>query len=274
MPTKKRKFLFPFCTLVFGIVGGVLRAFDLTYCYDNVSGMYTNGALTYVLLALTAVFTILAVGMIIIKRPLWGDYTIVYRCGAPGAMLVTLCGVVLVLAGLTKIYGYFSGRMLISLFFGILTSLSGVSFVALAVARKRGELPYMTGFAAPVTVFWVCFMLISVFLEHPVEPMKMLFFYDLLAICFATMAVFCSGAQMYGRDYAGVSLFSSLMAAYFLVVSAVGRVGTFVITGSDAFVSPVGFRLAVYLALACFCLANVAALMKAQRPNVAIPDEI
>lgn len=244
-----------------GAAGGVLRGFELTACYDDATGLYTSGPVTYVLLGFSAVVTLLCLLLALVKRKGDRPYTALYRCGVPGAMLCMLSGVVMVVAGFVRIVSFFSDGKYSSLLFGILTVLCGVAFIAISAARKQGKIPDMTGFGAVVTVFWGCFMLVMVFMEHPVEPAELLYAYDLLAMCCALLSVYSAAGQIFERDRTRVALFSSLAAVFLLTVSGFGRVMTFFYTGSAHFVTQVGFRLIVYAALLLYCMSNAASLL-------------
>lgn len=256
-----------------GVLGGVLRGFELTTCYDDTTGLYTAGPVTYVLLGFSAVVVVLCLLLALVKRKGDQPFTALYRCGVPGTMLCMLAGVVMTAAGFLHTVSFFSSGKYSSLLFGILTVLCGVSLIALAAARKQGKLPDMTGFGAVVTVFWACFMLVLVFMEHPVEPVELLYAYDLLAMCCALLSVYGAAGQIFERDRARIALFSSLGAVFLLTVSNFGRVMTFFTTGSAHFVTQVGFRLAVYAALLLYCMSNAASLLLHMHEN-AQKDEL
>ncbi len=167
----------------------------------------------------------------------------------------------MVAAGFMQVVSFFADGKYSSFFLGILTVLCGVSLIALSAARKQGNMPELTGLGAVVTVFWACFMLILVFMEHPVEPVELLYLYDLLAMCCALLAIYAATAQIFDRDRARIALFSSLSAVFLLTVSGFGRVMTFFYSGSLHFITQVDFRLVVYASLLLYCASNAASLL-------------
>lgn len=256
------KKVLPLVFVVFaGIVGGILRGMELTLCYDDTTGLYTSGPVTYFLLGLSTVIAVLCLLLALMKNRDRRPYTVLYRCGVPGTMLCMLAGVVMAAAGLMRAADFFNGGVYSSLLFGILTILCGVSLIALSAARKQGKIPMMTGFGAVVTVFWGCFMLVLVFMEHPVEPVELLYAYDLLAMCCALLSIYGAAGQIFGRDRMRIALFSSLCAVFLLLVSGFGRFMTFIYTGSTYYMTQVDFRMVVYAALLFYCMSNAASLL-------------
>lgn len=256
------KEILPAVFVVFaGIAGGVLRGMELTGCYDDGTGLYTVGPVTYVLVGMSVLVIAFCLFVALWKGPDRRGYLEIYRCGVPGAMLCMLSGVVMLAAGLMRTISFQTDGKYSSLLFGVLTLLCGVSLIALAAARKQGKLPDMTGLGAVVTVFWGCFMLVQVFMEHPVEPVVLLYAYDLLAMCFSLLSIYSAAGQMFGRTHVRVALFSSLGAVFLLLVSGLGRLMTFYITGSTHFIMQADFRLIVYAALCLYCLSNAASVL-------------
>ena len=244
-----------------GTAGGVLRGMELTGCYDDVTGLYTSGPVTYVLLGFSAVIVLLCLLLALLKRSDARPYTELYACGVPGAMLCMLSGLVMLAAGVMRVPVFVQEGKYSNLLFGILTILCGISLIALAAARKQHRMPEMTGFGAVVTVFWGCFMLVLVFMEHPVEPVELLYLYDLLAMCFALLSIYGAAGQIFSRSCMRLTLFSSLSAVFLLLVSGFGRFMTFLVTGSTHYITQVAFRMVVYLALLLYCLSNAASLL-------------
>lgn len=244
-----------------GAAGGILRGIELTRCYDDTTGLYASGPVTYVLLGFSAVIAALCLLFALVKKPDKRPYTALYRCGVPGAMLCMLSGVIMAAAGLMRVARFFDDGRYSGLLFGILTVLCGVSLVALSAARKQGRMPDMTGFGAVVTVFWGCFMLVLVFMEHPVEPVELLYAYDLLAMCLALLSIYGAAGQFFDRSRMRITLFSSLGAVFLLLVSGFGRFMTFVYSGSTHFIAQVDFRLVVYAALLLYCMSNASSLL-------------
>lgn len=244
-----------------GVAGGIFRGIELTECYDDITGLYTAGPVTYVLLCFSAVVAVLCLLLALLKKKITAPYPVIYHCGVPGAMFCMLAGVIMIVAGFMRLISFFSDGRYASLFFGILTVLCGVSFIALSAARKRGSMPEMTGLGAVVTVFWACFMLIFVFMEHPVEPVELLYLYDLLAMCCALLSIYAVVAQLFDRDRMRIALFSSLGAVFFLTVSGLGRLMTFFYSGSFHFITQVDFRLVVYASLLLYCVSNATSLL-------------
>ncbi len=257
-----------------GAAGGILRGMELTVCYDDKTGLYIATPVTWTLLGLSAAAAVFFLILSLMKKAGNGDYVTCYRCGMPGALLGMLSELLMTAAGFLRIVSFFSSGKYSALFLGILTALCGVSIIALTIARRRGELPYMTGFGAVVTVFWGCFMLIQVFMEHPVEPVILLFAYDLLAMCFVLLSLYGSTAQIFGKNRVRVTLFSSLAAVYLLLVSGFGRLVTFLMTGSLYYVLQVPFRMMVYAALLPYCMQNAASLLLHMDESVpqAVPE--
>ena len=244
----------------------------MTAYYDDTTGLYTAGPVTYVLLGFSAVVIVLCLLLALVKRKGDQPFTALYRCGVPGAMLCMLAGVVMTAAGFLHTVSFFSSGKYSSLLFGILTVLCGVSLIAFAAARKQGKLPDMTGFGAVVTVFWACFMLVLVLWSIQSSRSSCC----MRMICWPC-AVRCLGLWRGGTDFrprprADSAVFVARRRLS-LTVSSFGRVMTFFTTGSAHFVTQVGFRLAVYAALLLYCMSNAASLLLHMHEN-AQKDEL
>ena len=62
------KKVLPLVFVVFaGIVGGILRGMELTLCYDDTTGLYTSGPVTYFLLGLSTVIAVLCLLLALMK---------------------------------------------------------------------------------------------------------------------------------------------------------------------------------------------------------------
>ncbi len=231
----------------------------MTAYYDDTTGLYTAGPVTYILLGFSAVVIVLCLLLALCKTERGST---IY-----GALPLRRAGRDALYArrrshGGGGIYAgtvsFFADGKYSSLLFG--DPDGALRRFADCACRRRGNRENcrnMTGLGAVVTVFWACFMLVLVFMEHPVEPVELLYAYDLLAMCCALLSIYGATGQIFDRDRARIALFSSLGAVFLLTVSGFGRVMTFFITGSAHFITQVDFRLVVY---ACAC-----ALLRVER---------
>ena len=261
MKTGFRKILPLALVLIAGAAGGFMRGRELVTCYDDVSGLYAPSSLTYLLIALSVVVSAVCLITAMAKPRDDRDFTPLYHCGPVGAVLGMAAGAFTALAGCIRLISFFESMQYSALPIGLLTVLAGISLIALTVARYRDNLSYMTGFGAVLTVFWGCLILVLVFLEHPVEPIILLFAYDLLAMCLVLLVLYGSTGRIFGKNHTRMTLAASLTAIYFLLVSGLGRFATFFDTGSFYYVRQVGFRLMIYAAMLPYCMSVALSLL-------------
>ncbi|MBE6936113.1 MAG: hypothetical protein E7458_06365 [Ruminococcaceae bacterium] len=244
-----------------GAAGGALRGYELTAYYNDATGLYDAGPVTYALLGFSAVMVLFCVCFAFVKKGAHLSYGQLYRCGTAGTMLTLLSGVILLAAGIFRAYTFLFSRSMASLLFGVLTILCGVTLCALSIARKNRTMPELTGLGAVALIYWAAFMLVQVFMEHPVEPEEFVYVYDLLGMCFALLAVYAATAQIFGKERTRLSLLSALAAIFLLIVSAFGRVMTFAFSGSLYYIFQSAFRILVSAALVCYLTANAASVL-------------
>ena len=261
MKTDLKKTLPLALAILAGAAGGFMRGKELSVCYNDTTGLYTAAPITWALLILSAVVCVAGLALALTIPRNGRAFSTLYRCGTAGALLGVLSGGLIVVAGLVRIAFFFGTLWLSAFFIGLLTVIAGISVIALTAARRRGNMPYMTAFGAVVVVFWASFMMIQVFMEHPVEPALLLFAYDLLAMCFALLAIYGVTAQIFARDRAQITLFAALGAVYFLLVSGFGRLVAFLYTGNLSYLTQVSFRLMIYAALLPYCISMAGSLL-------------
>ena len=150
---------------------------------------------------------------------------------------------------------------LFGVLYSILTFAAAGSLFAVARARRRGRAGEMIPFLALVPVFWACFLLITTFTEHPVEPVIPIFAYDLLASCFILLALYLQAASMFGKKALATARFASLGGMYFISVVCLGRAFA-VIAGKTYYLRDAPFRMTVFGAIFLYLLAETWGLFK------------
>ena len=249
--------------LAAGLFGGVLRGHELVVCYDDVSGLYTADYASYVLPALCALAFVL---FLICAFSVEGKQKVPYFTRfslSRGAMAVQVIAGFLVLAGgAVLLRSFLREASIYDLLLGAYTILAGVCLIRLASLRSK-ESPLLSAKAPGIVVlFWICFVLLYTFMEHPVEPILQVFAYDLLAICAAALTLYCHTGRIFEKYRDRLGVFAALLAVMLLTTAAFGRVCAFVLSGSLSYLTRVAFRFPVMLALILMCAQDAASYLR------------
>ena len=99
-------------------------------------------------------------------------------------------------------------------------------------------------------------------MEHPVEPVIRNFVYDILAACAIVFALFWYVAPLFRKADRGKSLFFSLAGVYLVLLTAVGRVTAFLLSGEQRNLTDAPFRMLLFICVGVLMLQNAATLLR------------
>jgi len=257
------KILWLFLALVAGFFGGVLRGHELSVCYDAVTGLYAHDYSSVLLPAICAVCAAIFLGCAFTAKYSKIPYETRFSLSKSGAMLSVLAGIVIAVSGVINLLAAISVEFSIYKFLlGVFSFAAGFCAIRLSAVRKAAQPNENTKMYLVVMVFWAAFVLISTFMEHPVEPVLQVFAYDLLSGCAAALAMYCQAAQAFGKKRTRLGLFSSLLAVTLLTVTVFGRVCAVILSGDVWYVLEVLFRLTAMLGLLILCAQGAAAYLR------------
>ena len=102
-------------------------------------------------------------------------------------------------------------------------------------------------------------------MEHPVEPVIRNFVYDILASCAIVFALFWFIAPLFREAGRGRSLFFSLSGVYLVLLTGVGRIVAFLLSGESRNLTDAPYRMLLFGCAGVLLLQNAAALLRAEK---------
>ena len=261
--------------LILGVIGGIIRGMELLKAIDTYTGIYDFGGLGFLLPLLTVIAVCFAV---ISSRKLKKDNDRAYVdimkvnskpvaiIGVIGALIIAAAGVISFISTVTDAYFWSlvknmaegtvsvkavlkSGEItdvITSALYAVLMVFAGVSIIATTMKRVNGKLCDHAEILLSIPMYWACFLFLFTFVEHPVEPVRQIFVYDLLASCALLIAVYKYSAIAYGRKCVFSASASSLCAMYLMTTVALGRLIHIVSTGSTYYLYDAPLRMVCF----------------------------
>lgn len=259
----KKKGVFWLILVVFlGICAGVLRGIEVSAHFDWNTALYEPFATAWVLPVYAALSAALIGAVSLAGKGRLTDFCASYPIGGKnGLFLAALASLGLCAAGLWKLFEAMTALRAANIVFGLLTVLAGAVLLALAKARLDGKVPDYTRFISSLSVFWGCFLLVITYMEHPVEPVIRVFAYDILASSFIVLALFYMVAPLFRTPRRSAALFFTLGAVYLILLTIVGRVVAFAMSGDLRNLVDAPFRMIVFACMGVLLLQNAAGLL-------------
>lgn len=207
--------------LFFGLCGAMLRAVELAYSFDPLSGLHTTQlAVTPALVALCAIVSLLFLVFAWFIQP---DQATV---STPRPVFYAASGLAaLVLFGLAayQIAGCVTNFVLTTFIHALLTLYCAVSLLALGKTglAQRPSSAY-TVFAV-VPVFWACFTLILVYRERIADPILLDYIYLIVAFIFILLFLYALTGYVYGKNKFRLAAVTGPLALFFLTINVVAQ---------------------------------------------------
>lgn len=222
----RKSFLLSLTALVFGIAGGVLRAFELRFGFEPDTGLPILGnGWTTALLILCAAAAVL-IGALCFTRvkaaraEAGAQYVSVSSAAHSGARVAA--SLLIAVSGVLGILSWLDTPKATNLISSILAIFAGFCLLALAFDQKKGVVRQEDGFYAVVPVYWMAFFTIVFFQQCVANPVTESYIHLLLGLICAMLALFFFASHYNNRHKPGKTAFFSLMGAVLLLTSALG----------------------------------------------------
>ena len=248
--------------LLLGVCAGVLRGIEVSAHFDWDTALYEPFSAAFVLPLYAALSLVLIAAVSAAHRGALTDFRGAYPLGKTGLFIAAMASLGLCAAGLWKLFAAMTALKAVQIILGIMTILGGAALLVLAMSRVRGIVPEPARFLASFAVFWGCFLLVVTYMEHPVEPVIRNFVYDILAACAIVFALFWYVAPLFRKADRGKSLFFSLAGVYLVLLTAVGRVTAFLLSGEQRNLTDAPFRMLLFICVGVLMLQNAATLLR------------
>ena len=251
--------------LFLGICAGVLRGIEVSAHFDWDTALYEPFSTAFVLPLYAALSLALIAAVSAAYRGRVTDFNRTYALGKPGLFFAAAASLGLCAAGLWKLFEAMTALKAVQILLGIMTTLGGAALLTLAMARKAGTMPGPARFFSSIAIFWGCFLLVVTYMEHPVEPVIRNFVYDILASCAIVFALFWFIAPLFREAGRGRSLFFSLSGVYLVLLTGVGRIVAFLLSGESRNLTDAPYRMLLFGCAGVLLLQNAAALLRAEK---------
>lgn len=217
----KRILTLGFLPLVLGLAGAWLRAYELAYVFDPVTGLPSNPmAVTPVLIGLTLAGAAIFIAAALLYRPKEPH-------GKPGPMFLAASSVAFaVLFGFAGYLFYQCTKAftITQLIFGLLTLYCAAAVLTLGVKRLDGSPSSVYSVMAVAPVFWACYALILIFRERISDPIILDYIYLLFAFICILLFSYCQAGYVFGRNKQRLAIVTAAMGVYFCVVELIAPV--------------------------------------------------
>ncbi len=248
--------------ILLGVCAGILRGIEVSAHFDWDTALYEPFSTAFVLPVYTALSIALIGLLALARRDRLTEFTESYPMGSKNGLFVAaLASLALCAAGLWKLFEALTMLRAVNIILGILTILAGAVLLALAKARLDRKVPEYTRFISSLVIFWGCFMLVITYMEHPVEPVIRNFAYDILASSFIVFALFYEVAPLFRRTRRSAAVFFTLGSVYLILLTIVGRVVAFMLSGDLRNVTDAPFRMIVFACVGVLLIQNAAGLL-------------
>ncbi len=248
-----KKSAFPALALIAAICGFFMRKQELMYEFEVFSGLaVTDGKWTTALMALSAVIILIAALSAVLaalaNKKSSGDdkySTVSFAASTLGGVMVTI-GSLLAAGSGSALYVANTVRYIFAAF-GIL---SGIGMAAFAAHCRFGYNGAVKQLDVVPSVFF-CFWMVLIFHDNASNPVLLDFCFECLAMASSSIASIYIAGYSFGRGNAVWTLFSSILAIFFLGVAAAGATelsDTIVMIGTELFIFanavelPMGYR--------------------------------
>jgi len=211
----KRISLFGILPFIIGLVAAWLRANELVYVFDPITGlpsnsMWVTGSLVVLACAVASFFLVVA-----LRR----------KCepptGKPSLGLIpSACASFCILFALSgyELYSYMQSRVVTDLIFGVLTLLCSVAQLFLGLKRLEARDNMAYNIFAAIPTFWTCYALILIFRQRISDPIISDYVYLLLAFVCILLFAYAQCGYIFGKNRAKVAIFTGALTVFFSTV--------------------------------------------------------
>ncbi len=203
--------------LILGLIGGVIRAYELMYAFDHDTQLLVHWSPLTIALGALTLAAALCVGLFARgaapSEPGKAAPSAVWKL----AMLLATAFLIasLVFDALSLAENFAMSRLM----YILLTILACVGLGGIYASSSRRKFSPTTGFYFTIVVFWCCYTLVLDFWEHAANPVLLSFLYTMFTLIFLTLSVFSVAGFFFDRRNVRRSLFYSGIGVYFSLLS-------------------------------------------------------
>lgn len=204
--------------LVMGIIAGILRAYELAFSFDFVSGL-PKGALwiTPVILIVGVILLVASIALTV-KR----EFPPSEEKKSVSQMAVSFfgCAIMLALGGYVFFVNHVQAET-INLIFAAICLIAAFSFALLGTKNLQNNENGLYSFMALFPVLWACVALILVFRDRIADPIIADYIHLVFAYIAILMFTYAQSGYVYRKNKLWVLFTSTILGIYFCVIELV-----------------------------------------------------
>lgn len=215
----KRIFIIGILPFLIGVVGAYLRAHELIFVIDEVTGLPSSGSsVTAVLggLSILLAVSLLICSFVAYKKESTVPDTAKNSLGVP--VSAVLSAVLLFAYGGYKLYICAADFEVTSLIYGFLTVYCAASILIIGLMRLENRDNALYAVFAVVPVFWACFSLILLFRERISDPIILDYIYLLFAYISILLFAYAVSAFVFGKNRLVIAFLSGGIGVYLCTI--------------------------------------------------------
>lgn len=217
---KTKAFFLSGLTLVYGAAGYILRRLELTAAFDD-SGMPIYSSVTYILLALSALFVLISFFGARGKIETADNFVDTFRSGPMHTCVLVASGFIMLAGAGAQAYEVFT-----SPYYGVLQMLTplfgivcGICWVILTLSLRKLRDPENLFIAAVIPAVYCCVWLVTSYKTAATNPVLLDFVYLVLGIASSTLGFYGVACYAFGRKKPFSVSFFGRCGAYFCMIS-------------------------------------------------------
>ena len=219
-------FFMPLFALAAGGFGFFIRRLELLYVFDPLTGLPERGAaLTYTLIALSAVFLLIVLGFsvfVALKRVsprgfenAFGTDPLTYPFVFGFIGLIWLAATVLHFLYLRDI----GSVPLVDIYFFVFSAVSAFSVAFFAIEMYQEPRRKSIFALSVIPTLFMCFWLVMLYRDNASNPVLLSYAYQCLAIIASALGFYFTSGFVYGKPAPGKTLFFYFAAIFFCFVT-------------------------------------------------------
>lgn len=204
--------------IVLGIIAGVLRGYELAFCYDLQNGMPIKGlGITYALAILAAVILVVAIALSVKRK-----FEVKEASKSLAHTLAALLGAAVMLALAAYVFVQNQEeRDVITLIFSAVCLLNAFAFALLGIKNLKNNENAIYSFMTLVPVLWACIALILLFKGRIIDPIYEHYVFIVFAYICILMFCYAQTGYVFGKNRLWVTVVSTVLGAFLCAIEVV-----------------------------------------------------
>lgn len=226
----RRNILRPLLALLLGIIGAVIRKYELSTVFEAATGLSKLWQPVSIILALLSVvsiaaFIVLSIGLR--KKGVSEGYSEAMSSNSQALFvlaLISACGI----AGASVLYYFENSSKIISIPAILLSAvgfMASLTVIYLSRPKQKSAEADGNAFASAYFVIFICLWLVLEYKSRSADPVLLDYVYDFLALCSAAMAFYYKAGFAFSRPRPLQTSAYMQMALYFCIVAIPGADG-------------------------------------------------